>query len=144
MSKVQAQARGAVCYAPPITPDKLAAYKSLADAEPAGPVKEALTGLCEMVRVFQQTPRSKAKPVGKLTAHLADGERECDVVPLEEAEVKRIWDHVPWPHEVEGYRKLAKGLKPGAVHEALRHLIWYAAQLGKDREPLTQDMLRAV
>lgn len=136
-------------FAPPITPEVLARYRALAEAEPAGPVKDALTSLGEMVRVFGQTPRSKlpgkplaAAPFVGATGPLAGKTFTAEVVPLEPAEVKRIWDHVPWEHEIEGYRKLAKGLKPGPVHDALRHLIWYAAELCKDREPICTDSLK--
>jgi hypothetical protein len=137
-------------FAPPITAEKLAEYTAIAAGQEPGPVRDALGELCEMVRVFGQTPPSK-RPGEAIPGDLlavagphAGKKLRAEIVPLEEAEVKRIDAVVPWPHEIEGYRRLAKTLPPGPVHEALRHLIWYAAQLTRDREPITLDTLKVV
>jgi hypothetical protein len=79
-------------FAPPLPAAKLKEYAALARSAPP-PVKDAVLKLCEMVEIFQETPKSKKRG----TPHPAG---KGFIVPLEEDEVKRIWDHVPWDGQV--------------------------------------------
>lgn len=86
-------------FAPPLDATKLAEYRRLgATAFPQ--VREIIEKLADMVELFQQTPRSKLAgtphPVGRGT-----------IVPLEDAEIKRIWDAVPWDEENDMYHAVA-------------------------------------
>lgn len=123
-------------FAPPLPAAKLAEYRTLAEGA-TGPVREAMGKLCDMVALFQETPASslpgKPHPSGRGV-----------IVPLDEAEVKRIWDAVPWAEENAMYMGLF-GAIPAETHKPLRdaahHLLWFAVELEKDREPLTNDKL---
>ena len=140
-------------FAPPITAEKLSEYRALAKGADAR-IQDAMLPLCEMVEVFQQTPDSSEPghphPVGRGV-----------IVPLEEQEIKRIWDHVPWPDECELLGRLFETLPdgyeertidgarqvvlvdPGArdLRNAAFHLLWYARELTQDREPITNDKI---
>lgn len=122
-------------FAPPMTDHKLTRYRELANECEDARVKEAVLKLADMVEFFQKTPESKEPgklhPTGKMV-----------VVPLAKAEVERIWDHVPWEYECQALQKLFDEIP---VRSPMRtpafHLLWYAFELTKDREPLTSDRL---
>lgn len=66
------------------------------------------------------------------------------VVPLEEEEIKRIWDHVPWKEELDMYSAVFEEIPPGTnrdLRNAAFHLLWYGRELELDREPMTTDKL---
>jgi hypothetical protein len=123
-------------FAPPLDAEKLATYRALAAA--ADPqTREALESLAKMVETFHETPRSQERG----TAHPSG---RGVVVPLEEAEVKRIWDVVPWKEELDMYGQLFDRLDPAgqkALRDAAFHLLWFGYELTMDREPLTADQL---
>jgi hypothetical protein len=122
-------------FAPPLDKDKIAAYRKLAC--PHQSVADAIKQLCDMVELFQQTPRSM-QPSTKHQSGVGT------ITPLSLDEVERIWDAVPWEHEIEGMRQLFDKIDPvadKAVRNAAFHLLWFAIELNKDREPLTNDML---
>jgi hypothetical protein len=145
-------------FAPPLTDEKLAEYellaKECADRKAAG----YMADLCKMVRVFRETPESTEKARKHPVAGL--------MVPLSEAEVKRIWDFVPWAEECDlmgaAFDKLQAGecaenarllevarlsgadapsLLDTRTRDAAFHLLWFARELEKDREPCTNDKL---
>ncbi len=122
-------------FAPPITAEKLDTYRLLADQE-GGEIGHEMTKLCQMVEVFFQTPASTlpGKP------HPLRG----TIIPLEEAEIKRIWDYVPWPRECESLSDLFETIPNETKRElrnAANHLLWYARELAADREPITNDKI---
>lgn len=95
---------------------KLSAYRDLADSAPPE-IAEVMLKLCDMVELFQQTPRSK------LAGSLHPSGRGM-IVPLEKEEVERIWDAVPWdgqklpdgrtaPRECDMYAELFEQLPTG-------------------------------
>lgn len=145
-------------FAPPLSDAKLTEYEALAkqceDRKAAG----YMADLCKMLRVFRETPESPEKP----RKHPVIGV----MIPLQEAEVQRIWDHVPWAEEcdlmgaafdklqagecAENARrlevaKLSGGDKPELLDTSMRnaafHLLWFARELEQDREPCTCDKL---
>lgn len=123
-------------FAPPLDAAKIASYRALAaTAEPE--VSEIMLNLCDMVETFQRTPRSKqngsphASGVGT-------------IIPLEQAEIKRIDSVVPWMRECDMYGEVFDGIdnetqKP--LRDAAFHLLWFAKELTLDREPITADQL---
>ena len=81
-------------FAPPLTVEKMTAYKSLAESCDDRKCKGYMNDLIKMVDVFFETPESCEKAV-KHPAGVGM------MVPLEEAEVERIWDCVPWSEECD-------------------------------------------
>lgn len=120
-------------FAPPIDAEKLAAYEALVPSDNRQ-VADHMTRLIAMVRKFQETPESRLAG----TPHPVKG----TVVPLEEAEIQRIWDYVPYEEECNAIGLVfEKQLTAGYVRDAAFHLLWYAYELTKDREPMTADKL---
>ena len=148
-------------FAPPLPVEKLAEYRKAIEANAPADLKDSLLGLCTMVETFQATPESsqpKAKhPVGK-----------GYIQKLDDAEIKRIWDLVPWDWECEALQERARQMPAtdadrdntrrnreykahGEVmpqnewivtaRMAANHLVWFAKELTKDREPCTNDKL---
>ena len=123
-------------FAPPLDSEKIAAYRELAKSAEDERVRDAMLPLCDMVDSFHQTPKSKLSgkphPVGLGV-----------VVPLEEDEIKRIWDLVPWDYECDALGKLFETLPSDQkdLRNAAFHLLWFARELTKDREPITNDLL---
>lgn len=160
-----AQPRTGGSFAPPLDATKLAAYRALAESAPST-IKAAMLPLCDMVEAFQETPAST-----KVGAPHPSGVGL--MIPLEDAEVKRIWDLVPWdgqtledgtiaPKECDMLADLFESLPTGTSGEAIKdgvrravvsdpkakalrdaafHLLWYAKELTRDREPMTSDKL---
>lgn len=124
-------------FAPPLTAQNLKTYRELANTAPDPRVRDAMLPLCEMVEAFQKTPESRRSghphPSGAGT-----------IIPLEDAEIKRIWDLVPWDYECNALGELFETI-PANTEKPLRnaafHLLWYARELTLDREPLTTDKL---
>ncbi len=120
-------------FAPPLTPEKLGDYKTLAESCPNRQCKEKMVELIKMMEVFDETPASieagSPHPVGIGV-----------IVPLEGKEVERIWDVVPFASECDGIGQLFDQLE-GDVRNAAYHLLWFARELAADREPLTNDKL---
>ena len=130
---VAPQVRHGGSFAQPLSIEKVAAYREL--AKQAGvEIREAMESLCTMVEVFHETPKSKLQgfqhPSGTGT-----------IVQLEDAEIQRIWDHVPWPRECDSMGVLFDSLTDKPVRDAAYHLLWYARELAMDREPITTDTL---
>lgn len=119
-------------FAPPLDESKLAAYEALA-ATADRRVKEQMSQLIAMLRVFWETGESKAEPQRSPIGVL--------VTPLEDDEIDRIWDHVPYPDECDGIGRVFDTLPDGAIRNAAFHLLWYARELAADREPVTNDKL---
>lgn len=132
-------------FAPPLDAEKLASYRELANAADDPRVRDAMLPLCEMMEVFQQTPHSQKPgtphPVGEFTDRDGKKRRAPAVVPLEESEIQRIWDYVPWDYECDALGLLFESIPVGALRNAAFHLLWFARELTRDREPLTNDKL---
>lgn len=123
-------------FAPPLTPEKLERYRELAGA--ASPrVRDAMLQLCEMAQAHQGLRRSKRKgsphPSGR-----------GQVVPLEAEAVEHLDPLVPWPDECDALAGVFERIDPRAEKEtrdAAFHLLWYANELTRDREPIFNDAL---
>ena len=146
-------------FAPPLSKGKLATYEKLALECQDRRVKDEMQKLIKMMKKFQETPESPLKgsphPVGP---NASRGGRTPMIVMLEDKEVKRIFEVVPWEDECELvseiFSKLPSGSSqgPGRKHivtnqtvydlrNAAFHLLWFARELAADREPLTNDKL---
>ena len=134
MTKPEIRSEAGGSFAPPIDDAKLSAYKQLIDAlDPKTPAGGYARELVTMFETFQQTPPStlpgKKHPSGT-----------GEIVPLEESEVARMWELVPWKEECDTMGKAFDALT-GDVRNACFHLLWYARELTLDREPITTDKL---
>ena len=133
------------CFAPPITADLLDRYAELAAAAPPA-VRDAMNELAAMVRLFLETPRS-TRP-GKVLPMMAMKNgvliTTATAVPLEDAEVDRMWEAVPWDHQLNAMGVLFDSIDNATKRElrdAAVHLLWYGRELVRDREPMTNDRL---
>lgn len=121
-------------FAPPITATKLAEYKGIAELADEK-VREIMLKLIQMVEVFQQTPSSSLDGTPGPTGLGVQ-------IPLEEAEIQRIFDVVPWDYECEAFQNLFESIPiKSPVRNPAFHLLWYAKELTIDREPMTNDLL---
>ena len=121
-------------FAPKLTSEGLERYKSLAKSELISRrSREYMESLIAMLELFWQTPESTLPSEGDL------------IVPLEEAEIQRIWDAVPWMDECDvigkEFEKIPAAGATTEIRNAAFHLLWYARELTLDREPRTKDKL---
>lgn len=149
-------------FAPPLPVARVAEYREVIERDAPEQLREALLGLCTMMEAFSETPESQ-EPAAPNPIGIGK------VQKLEQAEIERLWDLVPWPYEVDAlrgecnariaetevdadnYRRHAEYKARGERmpwHEwtptlsyAARHLLWYAKELAEDREPCTADKL---
>jgi hypothetical protein len=122
-------------FAPPLSTEKLTEYRQIIEAEAPADLKDQLLSLCTMVETFQQTPESTN---GKAKHPAGAGY----VQPLEDAEIKRIWDVVPWDWEIAAIQSRCDQLPAKSpIRNAAFHLLWFAVELTNDREPCTNDKL---
>jgi hypothetical protein len=120
-------------FAPPLDSDQIAAYEVLAEECSDRKCKGYMLDLLKMVKLFRETPASTL-PGPKHATGLVQ------ITPLEEAEIERIWDVVPWFEECR-LIGAAFDVLTGPTRNAAYHLLWFAKELSKDREPLTKDKL---
>ena len=126
----------ALCLAPPLSDEKLAAYLALATSQPNGPVRDAVCALLDCVKFWWELPESteagKDHPSGK-----------GKIVPLTDDLKANLFDLIPWDHELDGIQALLDKLPSEGSAAALRnaafHLLWHVKELARDREPITLD-----
>lgn len=143
--------KGPACFAPPLNEAELAEYKSLAESAEE-PVRDAMASLITMVEKFRETPESKLPGVALETPYTQSPFRDGkgnpkappQIVPLEDSEVERIWDYVPWGHELNAmgqvFEQIPHESKP-ELRNAAFHLLWFGRELLLDREPMTNDKI---
>jgi hypothetical protein len=121
-------------FAPPLDKTKLAEYEKLGATIEDRQTADYFKSLVAMLRHFWKTPESKLPgsphPSGVGT-----------IVPLEQAEIERIWNAVPWSQECDVIGVVFDKLETGPIRNAAYHLLWYARELTADREPITKDKL---
>ena len=127
----------ALCLAPPLSDEKLAAYADLATGQPDGPVRDAMCCLLDCVKIWWELPESTEAS----TPHLAGKGR---IVPLTADLKAKLFDAIPWDHELAGIQTLFDALPndPGPakqLRDAAFHLLWHVKELNRDREPITLD-----
>jgi len=125
-------------FAPPLTNEKLDSYVELANTA-TDQIKEIMLKLINMVKHFNLTPTSPL--VGVMKTY---DTTKAIMIPLEDKEIERIWDTVPWEYEIDSYSTVCNSIS-NETHKPLRdaafHLIWFARELTADREPMTVDKL---
>jgi hypothetical protein len=122
-------------FAPPLTAEKLREYRTAIERTAPEDLKASLLGLCAMVEEFGKTPASD-QPAAPHPAGMGHLQK------LDEAEIKRIWDLVPWSWEVDALRLRCASIPADSpLRTPAYHLLWYAKELAEDREPCTCDKL---
>lgn len=123
-------------FAPPLTPDLLASYESIIARCTNQRWREAMQRLHAMATAFLETPESSLPG----TPHPSG---RGVVVPLEQSEIERIWDHVPYDYECDAIGTLFSEIPESDrdTRNAAHHLLWYAKELTLDREPITTDKI---
>lgn len=134
------------CFAPEITKEKLAEYEKLIETQAKGQIAEEMTKLAGMVKKFLETPASKTKAQVVPMMAVKDGKEisSAKCVPLEDKEVERMWDEVPYDDECDRLGVLFDKISNASnkpLRDAAFHLLWYARELTRDREPMTQETL---
>lgn len=85
-------------FAPPITAEKLQRYRDLAQS--ATPqVRDIMLRLCDMAAKFQETGPSQQQGIMHPSGMAL-------MIPLEQAEIDRIDDVVPWTEECETFQRV--------------------------------------
>lgn len=120
-------------FAPPLSDEQITSYEQLAKACDDRKCSGFMLDLVKMVRAFRETGDSKQPgkphPAGRGV-----------IVPLEDAEIERMWDLVPWPEECDLMGQAFDTLT-GETRNAAYHLLWFARELTLDREPITSDKI---
>jgi hypothetical protein len=135
------------CFAPPLTDETLERYAELAEAE-GGETGAIMAELLACVRAWWELPESTRTDGDRWTFQQGTGGPAVTVaeVPLEEGQVKELWDVTPWMRELNTL-STEKGAGPldslplGELRDAAFHLLWHCKEITLDREPLTQDKL---
>lgn len=125
-------------FAPPLSDEKLSAYRAIVDTLPPSPVKDAMTALLQCCEHWWALP----EPQGTKTRAHPSGRGL--VVELQVDHAKELDDLIPWKHEIEAVAKLFDGIDPvseKATRDAAHHLLWHVVELDLGREPLTADKL---
>jgi len=120
-------------FAPPVDDAKINEYELLAN-EADEQVKNYMLGLIKMLRMFRETAESSETPYIHPT-------RVAEIIPLEKAEIERIWDVVPWKEELDMMGTVFDQLPNNPLRNAAFHLLWFGRELCADREPITNDKL---
>lgn len=132
-------------FAPPLTDELLAKYKSLA-ATAEGEVKDAMLQCLACVEAWWDLPESTRTDGPSLAIRHRGKDTSFRVTPLEAEHVKTLDAATPWMRELDTLSTprddgLFDGLPNGELRNAAFHLLWYAKELTLDREPLTLDRL---
>lgn len=129
----------AACLAPPMTDEKIAAYKSLA-ASQGGEIGDAMATCLRCVEAWWELPESKLPP-RKWSTKIGKANGTINVVPLEAEHVAALDAVTPWLRELNSMDGLFDMLPTGDVRNAAFMLLWYAKEIALDREPVTQEKL---
>lgn len=124
------------CFAPLLDVAGLDRYEQLSEACDNQQVKDYMRQLITMLRVFWETSESTETPV----THWSGAAMRS----LEDAEIQRIWDVVPWESDLDAMSAVfdtISDVTDKELRNAAFHLVWYGRELTADREPLTSDKL---
>src|SRR5262245_38157188 len=131
--------KGKLIMAPDITTKRLAAYLALARAADCPQnISGPMIALCTMVQKFRETPNSKLS--GK-TVSFPSLNRNGTEIPLEPDEIARMDEYIPYADELEMWAKRFEAIPDSDLRNAAFHLLWFAVELSKDREPITREKL---
>ena len=151
------------CFSKPLTDEKLATYRKIVADQPAGPVRDAMEKCLACVEAWYVLPVSTEPPTKDQWA-TSDG-KTYRITPLESGQIASLDATTPWSYELEGMKELLMALPSGKGEEVAatptRHaytpvvdqvafylkacaidLLWHAMEITRDREPITQDVLK--
>lgn len=128
--------RAPACFAPPLSDEVLAGYRTLIESVSQPDLRDVLLELLTAVESWWSLPYSDA--AGLTTPN---GVR---LVPLEPEMIAALDATTPWPHELDASQRFidtrSNNLSPDLRHAAY-HLLWHARELSIDREPATKDRI---
>lgn len=121
-------------FAPPLSDEKIARYRELAERAPEGSfLREALLALLKLILAWWDLPDSQTSP----SVHPSG----APVMGMDPEYSKALYDLVPWDHEMKAYDEEFDKIPPVGESKELRdaayHLLWHARELDLDREPIT-------
>ncbi len=137
------------CFAPPLTDEKIANYKLLINSQASSEVADAMVMCLKCVEAWWNLPESTRTDV-KRWGILHKGQKsEFVETPLEEDHIKKLWDVTPWDRELS---TLSNSTSTGLfdtlpycdLKNAAFHLLWFAKEITRDREPLSVDKLDTI
>lgn len=145
--KVPRGALPVACFAPPLSDELLAQYKTLIDIVPNEELRDALLSCYNCVMAWWNLPESKRNDGLWFEIKHKDEEKRLKVIPLEDEQIKQLWDATPWMRELnllstpqdDGLFDKIKGTN---LRNAAFHLLWYAKEISLDREPITEERLK--
>jgi hypothetical protein len=121
-------------FAPPLTDEQLGKYESLGrELAENSPERDAYEACLKCCKEWWFLPESDTPA----TPHPLLGS-DYPFNRLDQATSDALWDHIPWEHEIEAFKTLFANLQ-GEVRDAAHHLLWHAAELCLNREPMTND-----
>lgn len=149
------------CFAPPLTDAMLESYHGIIADLPVGPVKTAMEYCLECVLAWWKIPESKEKPKEKWETD----KHRFEIVPLQKDHIALLDESTPWDFECQAMAMLFGTLPHGKgpeipatattpahsdivdqkaydLYTAAHTLLWYAMEITRDREPLSQDKLQ--
>lgn len=132
-----------ICFAPPLTDEKIAEYRSFVDSMVMSPVKDACNECLKAIEAWWKLPESTLEATEKFRIKHAGKNKTFAVVPLEEKHIQELWEVVPWGYEIDAMQALFDSIpvEKKQLRDMAFNLIWHARELCEDREPLTQDKL---
>jgi hypothetical protein len=154
MTKMTNDNQRLMCFAPPLTDERLERYEEIAHALPDDrrEIRDGLMTCLNCVKAWDELPESTRPPSRRMTL---GGGRACDVVPLEASHVEALWDVTPYPRECGPLAELFETLPTGRdaagvlidpaakeLRDAAFHLLWHVKELAHDIEPRTADKLQ--
>lgn len=143
MEPVKTNKLPVACFAPALTDEGIAGYRSLVAGLPLGPVKDALGECLRAVDAWWALPESTRTDVTRFAIKHRGKDHTFAVTPLEEEHVKSLWDLVPWGYELDAMQRLFDDIpaEEKRLRDAAFHLLWHVKEMNLDREPSTIDKL---
>ncbi len=145
-TELKAERMPVACFAPPLTDGLIAKYEALANGLPREryDVRDAMRECLAAVKFWWELPESKGDRDDRSLAIRHRGrDARIKVTSLTPDLVERMWDAVPWGYELDAMQSLFDRIDPAEkpLRDAAFHLLWFARELERDREPLTADKL---
>lgn len=123
-------------FAPPITDGHLSSWQALVKGT-KGLTRHALETLHALVQQHKAHHQpSEAPPLASQTYDVGVAHH----IPLHHDTKTAVAEHLPTDEEMKVYDELFGKLQ-GELRDMAYHLLWYALELKKGREPITKDKL---
>jgi len=131
------------CFAPALTDEKLASYEKTIATLPHSAAKSAMEACLVCVKAWWELPESKRSPSARWEFVRPEGKKAtCPEVPLEPDHVAALDAVTPWSYECDAMAKIFDEIPvDDTSRDVAFHLLWYAMEITRDREPMSQDKL---